>query len=133
MHKIIFNNRLIPSIEAANAIPMEVIGGRKSQAATHLALDKKLIADIANVRKLPIITICADATNCYDRVAHPFASICAQYFRLDIMYLAVLFRAIQSMKMFLRTLHGVSENYYSDNEGQPFQDVVQGSGAAPAL
>ena len=133
MHKIIFNNRLIPSIEAANAIPMEVIGGRRSQAATHLALDKKLIADIANVRKLLTITICADATNCYDRVAHLFASLCAQYFRLDIMYLAVLFRAIQSMKIFLRTSHGMSENYYSDNEGQPFQGVVQGSGAAPAL
>ena len=73
MHKIIFNNRLILSIEAENAIPMEIIGGRRSQAATHLALDKKLIADIANVRKLPTITICADATNCYDRVAHPFA------------------------------------------------------------
>ena len=30
MHKIIFNNRLIPSIEADKAIPMEVIGGRRS-------------------------------------------------------------------------------------------------------
>ena len=49
------------------------------------------------------------------------------------MYLAVLFRAIQSMKMFLRTSHGMSETYYSDNEGQPFQGVVQGSEAVPAL
>ena len=30
MHKIIFNNRLMPRIEADNAIPMEVIGGRRS-------------------------------------------------------------------------------------------------------
>ena len=63
MHEIIFNNRLIPKIEADNVIPMEVIGGRRSQAAAHLALNKKLIADIANVRKLPTATICADATN----------------------------------------------------------------------
>ena len=133
MHKIIFNNRLIPRIEADNAIPLEVIGGRRSQAATHLALDKKLIADIANVRKLPMATICADATNCYDRVAHPFASLCAQYFGLELTYLTVLFQAIQSMKMFLRTSHGISTNYYSDTIGQPFQGVVQGSGAAPAL
>ena len=133
MHKIIFNNRLIPSIEAHKAIPMEVIGGRRSQAATHLALNKKLIADTANIRKLPTVTICADATNCYDRVAHPFASLCAQYFGLEITYLTVLFRAIQSMKMFLRTSHGISTNYYSDTDGQPFQGVVQGSGAAPAL
>ena len=78
MHKIIFNNRLIPSIEASDAISMKVIGGRRSQVPTHLVLDKNLIADIANVRKLPMITICADATNCYDRVARPFASLCAQ-------------------------------------------------------
>ena len=120
MHKIIFNNRLMPRIEADNAIPMEVIGGRRSQAATHLALNKKLIADIANVWKRPTATICADATNCYDRVAHPFASLCAQYFGLELTYLTILFRAIQSMKMFLRTSHGISTTYYSDAIGQPF-------------
>ena len=101
IHKIIFNNRLIPNKEAVNAISIEVIGVRQSQAATHLALDKKLISDITNVRKLPMITICANTTNCYDRVAHPFASMCTQYFRVELSYLVVLFRAIQSMKMFL--------------------------------
>ena len=91
IHKIIFNNRLMPNLEAMNVIPMEIIGGRRSQAATHLALDKKLISDITNMRKLPMITICADATNCYDRVVHPFASLYAQYFRLDLLYLVILF------------------------------------------
>ena len=80
-----------------------------------------------------MITICTDATNCYDRVAHPFASLCAKYFGLELSYLVVLFRAIQSMKMFLRTAFGVSENYYSGDDDRPCQGVVQGSGAAPAL
>ena len=30
MHKIIFSNRLIPKIEADNAAPIEVTGGRRS-------------------------------------------------------------------------------------------------------
>ena len=120
MHKIMFNNRLIPNIEAMNAIPMEVIGGKWSQVATHFALDKKLISDIPNMRKLLMITICADATNCYDKVTHPFASLCAQYFRLNLSYLVVLFRAIQSMKMFLRTAFRVSKNYYSGNDDRLF-------------
>ena len=119
-HKIVFNNRLIPKLEEVDAIPVEIIGGRRAQAATHLALSKKLIADIANVRKAPTITVCADATNCYDRVAHLFASLCAQYFGLEITYLTILFQAIQSMKMFLRTSHGISTTYYSDAIGQPF-------------
>ena len=41
MHKIIFNNRLMLNIEVTNAILIEVIGGRRSQAATYLALDEK--------------------------------------------------------------------------------------------
>ena len=77
MHKIIFNNRLIPNLEAVNAILIEVIGGRQSQATTHLTLDKKLISNITNVSKIPMITICTDVTNYYGRVAHPFASLCA--------------------------------------------------------
>lgn len=133
LHKIIFHNRLIPNLEANDAIPIEVIGGRRSQAATHLALNNKLIVDIANVQKLPIITICAGAPNCYDRVAHSFASSCAQCFRVEISYLVALFRAIQLMKMFLRTGFGVSEIYYSGCEEKSFQCAAQGSGAAPAL
>ena len=133
MHKIIFNNRLIPRIEAENAIPLEAIGRRRSQAATHLVLNKKLIADIANVRKLPMATTHEDATNFYDRVAHPFASLCAQYFRLELTCLTVLFQAIQSMKMFLLMSHRISTNYYADTIRQPFQGVAQGSGATPAL
>ena len=39
LHKIIFNNRLIPNLDINNAIPMEAIGSRRAQSATHLALD----------------------------------------------------------------------------------------------
>ena len=50
MHDIIFNNRLIPSIEVVDAILAEAIEGRWTQTATYLALNKKLMADIANAR-----------------------------------------------------------------------------------
>ena len=63
LHKINFNGRSMPSLKAASSIPQEIIGGRRSQAATHLKLSEKLIADISNIRKLPKFTICADATN----------------------------------------------------------------------
>ena len=124
MHKIIFNNRLIPGLEAMEVILMEVIGGRRSQAATHLVLNKKLISHIANAWKLLLITIYADATNCYSRAAHPFASLCAQYFRLEIVCLAVLFRMTQLMKLFLRTSYSVLDSCYSEDEDKLFQGVT---------
>ena len=101
-----------------------MIGGRRSQATTHLAIEKKLIADIANVQKLHMITICADVTNCYDRVTYLFASICAQYFRLELSYLLVLFRVIQLLKIFLRISFGISTNSYSGDKGRLFQGIV---------
>ena len=94
LHKIMFNNRLILTLEEMEAMPMEAIGRRRLQAATHLALNRKLIADTSNERKLLTVTICTHATNCYNRVAYPFASLCAQYFRLEILHLAVLFRTM---------------------------------------
>ena len=109
----------MPSLEASSSKPQEIIGGRRSQAATHLALTKKLIADISNIRNLPTVTACADATNCYNRVAHPYDSLCSQYFGMDICYLLVLFKEIQNMKMHLRTAFGVSSSLYT-REGQPF-------------
>ena len=40
LHKINFNGRLMPNLEISSAIPQEVIEGRRSQAATRLALRK---------------------------------------------------------------------------------------------
>ena len=90
------------------------------------------MADVSNIRKVPTVTICADATNYYDRVAHPYASLCSQYFGFGICYLLVLFKTIQNMKIHLRTAFGVSSFFYA-SEGQPFQGAVQGNGAAPVL
>ena len=77
LHKINFNGRLMPHLEATSSTPQESIGDRRSQATTHLALSKKLIADVSNIRKLPTVTTFADATNCYDRFTYLFASLCA--------------------------------------------------------
>ena len=41
LHTINFNGRLMPSLESSFAITQEIIGGRRLQAATHLALSKK--------------------------------------------------------------------------------------------
>lgn len=51
LHKINFNSRLMPTLESSSAMTYKIIRGRRSQAATHLALSKNLIADISNTRK----------------------------------------------------------------------------------
>ena len=87
---------------------------------TRLDLNKNIILDIANIKKLTTATMCADTTNCCDRAVHPFASLCAQYFGLDVTFLLVLFETTQMMKMCLRTTFGMSHMFYNGEEGQPF-------------
>ena len=75
IYKIIFNSRVLLLIEERKEIPIEIIGSRRKQSAHHITLEKKLISDISNQIKLPTITISADATNCFDRMAHHFSAI----------------------------------------------------------
>ena len=48
LYNIIFNCRMLPALERKNLMLSEIIGGRRRQSDLHVALNKKLIADIAN-------------------------------------------------------------------------------------
>ena len=52
LHKIIFNERIMTVLEEKDEILQEIVGRRRTQAATHVALNKKLIADAVNMRKI---------------------------------------------------------------------------------
>lgn len=123
----------IQKVEVDNDIPREIIRDRIAHAATHLVLNKNLISDAAIIRKLPTATAHREVTNYCKRVAHPFTSLCAQHFRLDTTCLLVLFKAMQTMKMCLRTSFVMPGRFYTGEEEQPFQEVVQDNAAAPPL
>ena len=82
LNKIVFNTKLMPSLERTNSIPYEIIGERRGQSSLHVALNKKLVCDISNQQKQPMVVISANASNCYDRITHPIASQACQHFGL---------------------------------------------------
>ena len=63
LHKLAFNIRLTPNLEA-NYMTPKITRGRKHLRAMNLAVNKKLLCDVSNVSKKPMITLCADNTNC---------------------------------------------------------------------
>ena len=69
--KIVFNTRLILRLEDKESIPREIIISRRGKSAIHIALNKKLLADIFNQSKLLYIMISMGASNYFDRVAYP--------------------------------------------------------------
>ena len=78
LHKINFNGTLTPSLEDYSAMPQSTIGSRISKAYAHLALSKRVIADVSKTKKFSSVAINAYANKCFDRVAHPYASLCGQ-------------------------------------------------------
>ena len=94
---------------------------------------KDLIAEVSNQKKTTKLVISADASNFYDRVTHPVASLTAQHFGLQLKYLLLLLKTTQSMNMFLQTAHGTSLSAYSSSQPILFQVEMQGNGAGPVL
>ena len=103
LYKIMFNRRILLALEKNKLIPMEIVGGHNGQYVIHVAINKKLLADISNQVKALSTVISADDTNYYDRVAHHFASLTTQNFCVHIDYVLVLLKAIQFMHLFLQT------------------------------
>ena len=63
------------------------------------------------MRKRLIVIICTDTASCYNRAVYPFASLCTQYFRLEVFYLLVLLRTIEIKKILLYILFRVLDMY----------------------
>ena len=58
--------KLMSSLESRNSIPYKIIRSRRGYSAIHVALNKKLILDIANQTKKPMVVVSTDITSYYD-------------------------------------------------------------------
>ena len=75
------------------SIPNETIRERRSQVAVYSVLNKKFITDIANIRKIFIITIYENVTNYYNSIAQ-YLSACTIKKLVLISIISVLFKSI---------------------------------------
>jgi hypothetical protein len=61
--------------------------------------------------RIPIGIVSADAEQCYDRIAHVFASLVYQAFGVYISAVIVMLASIQHMRFYLRTGLGESVGF----------------------
>ena len=54
-HKINFNGSMMPRLEAIASTSYKIIGSRRSQVATYLVLNKKLVAETLHIKKAPTV------------------------------------------------------------------------------
>ena len=124
LNEIIYNHRVLLKLKANRVIPYKLISSRKGQSSQYIALNKKLIYNIVNQMKRPMVVISANMMNCYDCITYSAASLSNQHFRAQLEYLLVLFFTIQTIKIFLRTSFGVSSSFYTGSKDKPFQGAI---------
>jgi hypothetical protein len=130
---LMFAKRMMDRAESNHWIPREIYGGRKNHEAIEVAMNRRLLADIARQRRVPLAIASVDAQTCYDRLAHSIASIATQGWQVDPKAIVTMLFTIQSMKFFLRTAFGDSTTHFGGRRSLPYQGGCQGNKGAPAL
>eukprot|EP00956_Cyclotella_meneghiniana_P011552 scaffold16227_cov96-Cyclotella_meneghiniana.AAC.2 len=96
------------------------------------AFMKQLVYDFLRLMKIALGIVSEDASNCYDRIAHPFCSLVFQAFGVAIASVIAMLSCIQRMKFYLRTAFGESPGFMTALLGTIIQGLCQGNAASPA-
>jgi hypothetical protein len=115
----------------------EEVYSKRNRLADDGTLSKILFYDIVRQLRRSASLASVDANNCYNRIAHPMASMVFQSFGVPTPAIKFILTTIQNMKFYLRTGYGDSTGYAggsndSSGDTRKTQGTCQGNGAAPA-
>jgi hypothetical protein len=130
-NKEIFGIWMLELVRGLGLIPEEVYSKRNRLAADG-TLAKVLLYNIVRQTRRPAGIAAVDANNCYDRIAHPKASLTFQSMGVPLEAIKSMLTTIQEMNFFLRIGYGDSTDYAGSTGGKRTQGLCQGNGAAPA-
>ena len=93
-----------------NLMPTEIYSKRGRQADDG-TLTKILAYDVIRQTRLPAGIASVDADSCFDRIAHPIASLIFQVLGVNTQASEAMLTTIQEIKIFLRTAYGDFKNF----------------------
>ena len=110
---------------------------QKQSTAEDAKMDGRLTMDISRQMRHPLLSVSADAANCYDRICHIIMSFLLLAITGWLGAVVALLHPIKIMKFFQRTAGGDSTTFMGGpnrllNGLLPLQGLCQGNGAAPA-
>jgi len=103
---------------------------KKGSNCINAVMTKIMFCDESRIHHHPTCIGGNDFADCYDRIAHPPASIALQSFGVPQPAIRVLLIAIQTMQFFLRTGFGESARSYGGSSEHPTLGLGQGNAAA---
>ena len=131
-NKWVFGHQALNFLLESGYVPEDQYSQRES-TAEDAKMDSRLTADLSRQLRLPMGSVSADASNCYDRINHIIMSLLLFAITGWIGAIAALLAPIQSMKFFQRTGLGDSTTFMGGPDlPRVLQGLCQGNGAAPA-
>ncbi len=130
-NKIVFGQGMLDHARNHDLIPEEICS-KRNHLAEDGTLTKVIFYDIVRQSQRPVGIAAVDADNCYDRIAHPIASMVFQAMGVPINATVLMLTTIQDMKFFLQTGFGDSTAFAGATGEVKMQGLCQGNGAAPA-
>lgn len=79
----------------------EEVYSEQNKLAEDATLSKNLFYDIVRQLRRPAGLALVDADNCYDRIAHPMASMVFQAFGVPTQAIESMLKTIQNMRFYL--------------------------------
>jgi hypothetical protein len=104
-NKAIYGVCMLANMRKYKLMPEEVYSER-NHLADDETLSKVLFYDIVRQLRRPAGLALVDGDNCYDRIAHPMASIVFQSFGIPAPAIESMLTTIQNIKFFLCTGYG---------------------------
>jgi hypothetical protein len=127
--KTVFARRMLPSAQDKGQIPMEIFA-KKGSNCVNAVMTKIMLCDESQNHHHPMCTGGNDFGDCYDRVAHPPASIALQSWGVPCPAIKVLLLTMQTIHFFLWMGYGESMDSYGRTSEDRTLGFGQGNSAA---
>jgi hypothetical protein len=128
-NKTIFARRMFASAQENDQIPIECFV-KKGSNCINAVLMKVMFCYELCTHPHPTCIGRNNFGDCYDRIAHPPASMALQSFGVPCPAIRVLLLAMQTMRLFLRTGYGKSNRLYGGSTEDRTLRLGQGNAAA---
>ena len=127
----LFTKRMMHSARDSDVIPEENFA-KKGSNCNDTVMTKRMFTDDSRILHHPAAVGGSDWGDCYDRAAHPAASLAFRSWGVPQAGCRVLLMALWTMHYCLRTGFVESKEMYGGTEEDPFQGYGQGNCASPA-
>ena len=108
-------------------------GGVPNLNAQNPVFIEEMQNEISRASQKPLVKLNNDATSCYDRILASIACIASHKFGTPKSVTLVMANTLKECKYKLKTMLGVSEEYFSHCSFTPIYGTGQGSSNSPAI